>query len=73
MPLKAINVLTTLTPEMDCDEMAMGLPPVTSADFVYFKKIGCRENAAKMYYFCVLNRLLLCMYNCRHPRLVMKK
>jgi hypothetical protein len=29
--VKAIKVLTALTPEMDCDQMAMGLPPITSA------------------------------------------
>jgi hypothetical protein len=31
MSLKATKGLIELTPEIDCDHMAMGLPPATSA------------------------------------------
>jgi hypothetical protein len=32
-----IKRLTPLTPEMDCDQTVMGLPSVTSADFLTAK------------------------------------
>jgi hypothetical protein len=34
---KATKGLTALTPEIDCDKMTMGLPPVISAVFVIIK------------------------------------
>jgi hypothetical protein len=34
MWLKATKGLTALTPEIDCDQAAMDLPPVTSAVFL---------------------------------------
>jgi hypothetical protein len=34
MLLKATKGLTALTPEMDCDYKAMGLPPIISAVFL---------------------------------------
>jgi hypothetical protein len=33
MPSQATKELTALTSEVDCDQTAMGLPPVTSAVF----------------------------------------
>jgi hypothetical protein len=34
MSKKATKGLIALTPEIDCNKMAMGLPPVTSAVFL---------------------------------------
>jgi hypothetical protein len=38
MSLKATKELTSLTPEMDCDQTAIGLPLVTSAVFLIAKQ-----------------------------------
>jgi hypothetical protein len=35
--LMATKGLIALKPEIDCDQMAMGLPPVTSAVFIIAK------------------------------------
>jgi hypothetical protein len=37
MSYKATIGLIALTPEIDCDQMAMGLPPVKSAVFLIAK------------------------------------
>jgi hypothetical protein len=37
MSKKATKVLIALTPDVDCDQTAMGLPPVTSAVFLMAK------------------------------------
>jgi hypothetical protein len=38
--VKATKGLAALTPEMDCDQTAMGLPPVTSTVFLIAKNFG---------------------------------
>jgi hypothetical protein len=37
MSLKATKGILALTPEIDCDQTAMGLPPVTTAVFLIAK------------------------------------
>jgi hypothetical protein len=42
-----IKGLIALTPEIDCDQTAMGLPPITSAAFIiaksFWKNVGVSE------------------------------
>jgi hypothetical protein len=51
MALKATKGLTALTSEMDCDQSADGLPPVTSAvihSLVILVKFGCLGGISEM-------------------------
>jgi hypothetical protein len=52
--LKGDKGLTALTPEIDCNQTAMGLPPVTSAVFLQYssaslwRKKKCLEEISEM-------------------------
>jgi hypothetical protein len=43
MSEKAAKGLIALTPEIDCDQTAMGLPPVSSEGFLIAKYVGVLE------------------------------
>jgi hypothetical protein len=54
MSLKATKGLIALTPEIDCNKTAMGLPPVTSAVFLIANKLWQNVGVSEEYlrYLC---------------------
>jgi hypothetical protein len=53
MALKVIKGITVVTPEIDCDQTAIRLPPVTSAVFLIAKQFWSNVGVGEKYPRCL--------------------